>query len=397
MSTTPRLIQANPLAAGLAAGAASTDRIEWIRLSLVFLPLATPISDAKVLTGRQKPLTEIAFLFAEIQTRDGHEGVGFSYSKRAGGPGQYEHARELAGNLIGEDPNDIARLWEKLIWAGASVGRSGLATQAIAAFDTALWDLKAKRAKLPLAKLLGAHRDAVQCYNTSGGYLSSPLSEVLANVEKSLERGIGGIKIKVGQPDPMVDYERVKAVHKLIDGRVHLMIDANQQWDRVTAQRFGKLVEPLNLTWIEEPLDAWDAEGHANLAAMLDTPIASGEMLTSVAEHWELIRHRSVDFIQPDAPRVGGITPFLKILALADHARLRLAPHFAMEIHLHLSASYPHEPWVEHFEWLEPMFNERLTIRDGRMQVPDRHGLGFSLSEQARRWTAQKVEFGRRA
>jgi L-alanine-DL-glutamate epimerase-like enolase superfamily enzyme len=391
-----RLIQANPLAAGLAAGEASTDRIEWIQLSLVFLPLATPISDAKVLTGRQKPLTEIAFLFAEIETREGHSGVGFSYSKRAGGPGQYEHAKEVAGQLIGEDPNDIARLWDKLIWAGASVGRSGLATQAIAAFDIALWDLKARRAKLPLAKLLGAQRDAVQCYNTSGGYLSSPIAEVLANVEKSLERGIGGIKIKVGQPDPMVDLERVRAVHRLIDGRVHLMIDANQQWDRVTAQRFGRLVEPLNLTWIEEPLDAWDAEGHATLAAMLDTPIATGEMLTSVAEHWELIRQRSVDFIQPDAPRVGGITPMLKIMALADHARMRLAPHFAMEIHLHLSASYPHEPWVEHFEWLEPMFNERLAIRDGRMHLPNRPGLGFSLSEQARRWTAQKTEVGKR-
>jgi L-alanine-DL-glutamate epimerase-like enolase superfamily enzyme len=391
-----RLIQANPLAAGLAAGEASTDRIEWIQLSLVFLPLATPISDAKVLTGRQKPLTEIAFLFAEIETREGHSGVGFSYSKRAGGPGQYEHAKEVAGQLIGEDPNDIARLWDKLIWAGASVGRSGLATQAIAAFDIALWDLKARRAKLPLAKLLGAQRDAVQCYNTSGGYLSSPIAEVLANVEKSLERGIGGIKIKVGQPDPMVDLERVRAVHRMIDGRVHLMIDANQQWDRVTAQRFGRLVEPLNLTWIEEPLDAWDAEGHATLAAMLDTPIATGEMLTSVAEHWELIRQRSVDFIQPDAPRVGGITPMLKIMALADHARMRLAPHFAMEIHLHLSASYPHEPWVEHFEWLEPMFNERLAIRDGRMHLPNRPGLGFSLSEQARRWTAQKTEVGKR-
>jgi len=394
MST--RLIAANPPAAGLGAGEASTDRIEWIRLSLVFLPLATPISDAKVLTGRQKPLTEIAFLFAEIETKSGHAGVGFSYSKRAGGRGQYEHAKEIAGNLIGEDPNDIARLWDKLVWAGASVGRSGLATQAIAAFDIALWDLKARRAGLPMAKLLGAHRDSVACYNTSGGYLSSPLPEVLANVEKSLERGIGGIKIKVGQPDPMVDFERVKAVHKLIEGRVQMMIDANQQWDRVTAQRFGKLVEPLNLTWIEEPLDAYDAEGHAALAAMLDTPIATGEMLTSVAEHWELIRHRSVDFIQPDAPRVGGITPMLKILALADHARIRLAPHFAMEIHLHLSASYAHEPWVEHFEWLEPMFNERLVIRGGRMQVPNRPGFGFSLSEQARRWTAQTTEFGQR-
>ena len=320
-----RLISASPAAAGLAAGEASTDRIEWIKLSLVLLPLKSPISDAKVLTGRQKPLTEIAFVFAEIATKEGHSGIGFGYSKRAGGPGQYEHAKELAPSLIGEDPNDIARLWDKLVWAGASVGRSGLAIQAIAAFDIALWDMKAKRAKLPLAKLLGAHRDSVQCYNTSGGFLSSPLNEVLDNVEASLERGIGGIKIKVGQPDPMIDLARVQAVHKLIDGRAALMIDANQQWDRVTAQRFGRLVEPLNLTWIEEPLDAYDAEGHAALAAMLDTPIASGEMLTSVAEHWELIRHRSVDFIQPDAPRVGGITPMLKIMALADQARLRMA------------------------------------------------------------------------
>lgn len=396
MAATRPPLRANPPAAGLPVGEASTDRIEWIELSLVFLPLSHPISDAKVLTGRQKPLTEIAFLFCELQTREGHAGVGFSYSKRAGGPGQYAHAKELAPALLGEDPNDTARLWDKLAWAGASVGRSGLAAQAIAAFDIALWDCKAKRARLPLAKLLGAHRDSVQCYNTSGGFLSSPLPEVLDRVDASLARGIGGIKIKVGQPDPMVDLERVRAVHQRIDGRAHLMIDANQQWDRVTAQRFGKQVEELNLTWIEEPLDAYDAEGHALLAAMLDTPIATGEMLTSVAEHWELIRQRSVDFIQPDAPRVGGITPMLKIMALADQARLRMAPHFAMEIHLHLAAAYPHEPWVEHFEWLEPMFNERLTIEGGRMQVPNRPGFGFSLSEQARRWTAERATFGRR-
>ena len=372
-----------------------TDRIEALRLSHVVLPLATPISDAKVLTGRQRPLTEVAFVFAEIHSRDGHQGLGFSYSKRAGGPGLYAHAQELAPNLLDEDPNDIARLWDKLVWAGASVGRSGLAVQAIAAFDVALWDLKARRAALPLAKLLGAHRDAVPCYNTSGGFLSSPLPQVLASVESLLERGIGGIKIKVGQPDTRADFERVSAVHRLIDGRANLMIDANQQWDRTTAQRFGRMVEPLGLTWIEEPLDAYDAEGHAALAAMLDTPVASGEMLTSVAEHAELIRLRSVDFIQPDAPRVGGITPMLRVMALADQARLRLAPHFAMELHLHLAAAYPHGPWVEHFDWLEPLFEDRLVIRDGLMHLPDRPGLGLRLSGQARAWTVQSVEFGR--
>ena len=76
--------------------AQSGDRIAWIKLSLTILPLATPVSDAKVLTGRQKPMTEIAFVFAQIRTRDGHEGIGFGYSKRAGGPGLYAHARELA-------------------------------------------------------------------------------------------------------------------------------------------------------------------------------------------------------------------------------------------------------------------------------------------------------------
>lgn len=85
-------------------------------------------------------------------------------------------------------------------------------------------------------------------------------------------------------------------------------------------------------------------------------------------------------------PRVGGITPFLKIATLADLARFKMAPHFVMEIHIHLGCAYPHEAWVEHIEWLEPAFNERLDIRDGRMLLPERAGLGFSLSEQAQGW-----------
>jgi L-talarate/galactarate dehydratase len=373
------------------------DRVEWVKLSLCFLPLPTPVSDAKVLTGRQKPLTEVAFIFAEIRTRDGHEGIGFGYSKRAGGPGMYAHAKEIAPNLIGEDPNDIAKIFTKLLWAGASMGRSGLTTQAIAPFDIALWDLKAKRAGLPLAKLLGAHRDSVQCYNTSGGFLHTPLEQVLRNVAISRESGIGGIKIKVGQPDIATDLQRVKAVRELLGPDFPLMVDANQQWDRTTAQRVGRRLEEFNLTWIEEPLDAHDFEGHAALTASLDTPIATGEMLTSFGEHAQLITSNASDFVQPDAPRVGGITPFLQIMALADFKGRKLAPHFAMEIHLHLAAAYPQEPWLEHFEWLGPLFNEQMALRDGRMWVSDRPGLGFSLSEQALAWTRETAEFGRRS
>jgi L-alanine-DL-glutamate epimerase-like enolase superfamily enzyme len=375
-----------------ASSPAVVDRIASIALSSVRLPLPVPISDAKVFTGRQRPMTEVAFLFAEVRTEGGHEGVGFSYSKRAGGPAQFAHAVEVGPDLIGEDPNDIARLWTKLAWSGASVGRSGAATQALAAFDVALWDLKAKRAGLPLAKLLGAHRDSVRCYDTSGGFLHEPVERVAENASRALEEGIGGIKMKVGLPDTAEDLRRVRAVREHLGDGVPLMVDANQQWDRPTAARVGRALEELGLVWIEEPLDAYDAEGHAQLARALDTPIASGEMLTSVAEHHELIRHGAVDVIQPDAPRIGGITQFLRLAALAEHRNLQLAPHFAMEIHVHLAAAYPYEPWLEHFDWLHPLFSERLEIRDGRMHLSGRPGLGVTLSGQTRAWTVDRAE-----
>jgi len=371
-----------------------SDTIRHIWLSSVVLPLKTEISDAKVFTGRQKPMTEVHFLFAEITTADGFEGVGFSYSKRAGGPAQFAHAKQVADNLLGEDPNDIGRLYVKLLWAGASVGRSGVAVQALAAIDVALWDLKAKRAGLPLAKLIGAHRDSVRTYNTSGGFLNAPLEQVLENATAAREAGIGGIKIKVGHPDHRVDMTRLDAMRTHLGDDFPLMVDANQQWDRPTALRMCRAMEPYNLTWIEEPLDAYDYVGHADLARAIDTPIATGEMLASVAEHVKLIEQGSCDVIQPDAPRVGGITEFLKLTTLAAQAGLSLAPHFAMEIHCHLAATYPTEPWVEHFDWLDPLFNERMAIADGRMIVSDRPGLGITLSDQLRAWTVDTYEVG---
>jgi L-alanine-DL-glutamate epimerase-like enolase superfamily enzyme len=370
------------------------DRIESVELSSVVLPMATPVKDAKVLTGRQRAMTEVVLLFAEIRTAAGLEGLGFSYCIRAGGPAQFAHAAEVAPDLIGEDPSDIGRLWTQLVWAGASVGRSGASTQAIAALDTALWDLKAKRAGLPLATLLGAYRNSVPTYNTGGGYLHTPLEQVLENADASLATGIGGIKLKVGQPDLREDLRRVRAVREHVGDAVPIMVDANQQWDRPTAMRAGRALEEFGLVWIEEPLDAYDAEGHAQLAQSLDTAVASGEMLTSVAELDEFVRRDAVDVLQPDAPRIGGITPYLKVAALAEHRNLQVAPHFVMEIHVHLAAAHPSESWVEHFDWLDPLFEEHLEIRDGRVHLSDRPGLGITLSEQAKAWTVDRISVG---
>jgi L-talarate/galactarate dehydratase len=369
------------------------DAIRHLKLSHVVLPLDNPVSDAKVLTGRQKPLIETVMLFVEVTTEDGHEGMGFSYSKRAGGLAQYAHLREVAEVAIGQDPSDIDRIYQSLLWAGASVGRSGIATQAIAALDVALWDLKARRAGLPLAKLIGAHRGSCRVYNTSGGFLHASVDEIKQKASASLDSGIGGIKIKVGQPDWRTDLERVAAVREHV-GDIPLMVDANQQWDRARARRICRELEAFDLVWIEEPVDAWDAVGHADLSRTFDTPIATGEMLTSVQEHMALVDAGYRGILQPDAPRIGGVTPFLRFATLASHAGLDLAPHYAMEIHLHLAATYPNEPWVEHFEWLNPLFEERVDIHDGRMWVPDRPGLGLTLTNQMRALTKETTEIG---
>jgi L-alanine-DL-glutamate epimerase-like enolase superfamily enzyme len=356
-----------------------------VRCALYRVPLKEPVSDAKVTTGRQRPLGDVDVVVATIATADGLEGIGFSYSKRAGGPALFAHAKQIAPLLVGEDPLDTSRIWEKLLWAAASVGRQGVAVQSLAAFDVALHDRKAKLAGISLAKLLGSHRDAVRCYDTTVGFLSAKLETVIAASERSLARGMGGIKLKVGG-EPREDAARVAAVRKALGGDVAIMVDANQAWDRAAAKRIGRRLEEYDLTWIEEPLDAYDVKGHAALREALDTPIASGEMLSSATDLRRFLEADAVDVIQPDAVRIGGITPYRRVSDLADELGVTVAPHFATQLHVHLAACQPREGWVEWFDWLDPLFDERVELRDGKVVVPDRPGLGLTLSQRAGEW-----------
>ncbi len=365
--------------------------ITKIRCALYRVPLAEPVSDAKVIQGRQRPLGDVDVLVAQVATSDGLEGIGFSYSKRAGGPALFAHARQIAPLLVGEDPLDTGRLWEKLLWAAASVGRQGVSVQAVAALDVALHDRKAKVAGMSLAKLLGSYRASVRCYDTGGGFLSTDIKAVIANAERSLARGIGGIKLKVGG-EPKDDIARVKALRQALGDDVPLMVDANQQWDRAAARRMGRRLEEFDLVWIEEPLDCEDVDGHAALRDALDTPIASGEMLSSAKDHRRFLDAGAVDVLQPDAPRIGGITPYRRVADLADELGVTVAPHFATQLHVHLAAAQPREGWVEWFDWLEPLFVERLEIKHGRVLVPDRPGIGLTLSPRAAEWLVDTAD-----
>jgi L-alanine-DL-glutamate epimerase-like enolase superfamily enzyme len=230
----------------------------------------------------------------------------------------------------------------------------------------------------------------VPCYHTLNGSPSRSVAELSENARRSLEQGAGGIKVEIGQSDPI---QYLTQFRDRLGKATPLMVNANQQWDRATALRIGRALEPLGLTWLEAPLDAHDIDGLAALAAALVTPIAVGEPLTDVDEHWHLMQAAAADYLQPDAPRVGGITPFLRIATLANQKRLAIAPHFAAELHVHLAAAYPGTAWIEHVTWLEPLFNERLELKDGTVLVPDRAGIGLTLSERSRMWTTDRIEF----
>ena len=329
-------------------------------------------------------------LFAEVETADQLQGLGISYSKRAGGPGQFAHAREVAPQLIGEDPSDIGRLWTKLVWAGASVGRSGLATQAIAAFDIALWDLKARRAGLPLAKLLGAHRDAVRCYNTSGGFLHEPLEQVLDNATASLAQGIEGIKIKVGQPDWREDVRRVTRLREHVGDDVPLMVDVNQQWDRRTAARMGRILDELRPGVDRgaarrvrrrgarapgpDPVDAGGLRRDADQRARAPRPGRGAGRRRAAARR----RARRRDHRVPAAGDDRGAAPAAARAPLRDGA----APAPRRRLPATRSGSSTSTGSSR-------CSRSASRSRTAGWSCPERPGLGLTLSEQARAWTVE--------
>src|SRR5207244_13359370 len=122
---------------------------------------------------------------------------------------------------------------------------------------------------------------------------------------------------------------------------------------RQPSQRLVLCLSDDHLVRIKSPLDTNDGKGHAALRATLDTPIATGEMLSSATDLRRFLEADAVDVLQPDAVRIGGITPYRRVADLADERSVTVAPHFAAQLHVHLAACQPREGWVEWFDWLD--------------------------------------------
>ncbi len=336
------------------------------------------------ITDAIQEFSSMEVITAALQTAEGASGLGFSYTIGRGGRATKAMLdSEIVPLVLGEDAEDIERLWEKMWWGLHWVGRHGVVSLAMAVIDIGLWDLKAKRAGLPLYKLLGAARDRVPAYDTDGGWLNHSEEEIVREAVQRVEEGFTGVKIKVGRESRAEDVARVRAVRRAIGPDVKLMVDANLRWTAAEAMARARALEEFDLFWLEEPIEADDVLGHQKLRESTSIPIAVGESLYNRHAFKEFLARGGATILQPDAGRTGGISEWLRIAAMAQAFNTPVSPHFLMELHVHLACAVPNALWVEHIPFLNRFVAKPLRVEGGYAYPPDTagHGVAFAASK----------------
>ncbi len=309
---------------------------------------------------------------------NGAEGVGYTYTIGTGGSSVMALlADHLAPKLVGRDPDCIEAIWRDLFFHTHATAVGAITSLALAAVDTALWDLRCKRIGLPLWKAAGGARPRVPVYTTEGGWLHLPAEALIAQTLEAKAAGFRGAKLKVGKQHVAEDVARLAAVREAVGDAFELMVDANQCFSVAEAIRRARAFEPFGLAWLEEPLPAEDLAGHAELATHSAIPIAVGESLYHAAHFREYLERDACSIVQPDVARIGGITPWLKVAHLAETFNVTVCPHFLMELHVSLTAAVPSAAWVEYIPQLDDLTGSRLVIADGCAVAPSAPGLGI--------------------
>ena len=361
-------------------------RIIEIRSRLLRIPLERPVRIAtREVRGRE-------FVLVFVKAEDGREGVGYTYAGTVGGTMVRAAVDDiLTSLLVGGDADLIEHHWAAMFQQGLLVGRRGALLRAISAVDIALWDLAGQRAGLPLYRLLGGFRAEVPAY-ASGGYYreGKGLPGLAQEMERYLRAGFDAVKIKVGGVALEEDAARVKAARAAIGPGVRLAQDANNAYGSVAeAIRAARAFEPYDIWWFEEPLAPDNIPGHAELAAAVSIPVATGEIHATRWDFRDVIAGKAARILQPDAGVLGGISEWMKVAHTAASFDLPVAPHWHADLHVHLVGAVANALTVEYFFLDEDIYNferilaERLVPSGGRLRIPDRPGLGLVLDRAA--------------
>ncbi|HEV7132563.1 MAG TPA: enolase C-terminal domain-like protein [Gaiellaceae bacterium] len=293
-------------------------------------------------------------------------GLGYTYGDAATGA---LVRNTLAAVVEGRDALAVTASWQALRRACRNLGRPGLASMAIAAVDTALWDLKARLLELPLSTVLDAARDAVPVYG-SGGFTSYPDERLAEQLGSWAAQGIACVKMKVGR-EPERDLHRVEVARAAIGADTQLFVDANGALSRKQALRFAvDYAERYDVRWFEEPVSSDDLEGLRLLRdrAPAGMEIAAGEYGTVLPYFERMLAAGAVDCLQADVTRCEGITGFLRVAALCEARSLELSAHCGPAIHVHpCCAVVP----LRHLEYFHDHVRIEQIVFDGVLEPVD--------------------------
>jgi L-alanine-DL-glutamate epimerase-like enolase superfamily enzyme len=356
--------------------------------------LRQPAVDDGIADGSQDDLVVL------VHTDEGITGIGEvdsapeAVAALVHAPASHAIANSLRELLIGEDPLDVERLWDKMYRGVIYIGRRGIAIHAISGIDIALWDLKGKALGKPVCELIGTPRhERVRAY--ASRLMPDSAEEVTEAVGALREGGFTAIKLGWGPlgRDPEHDVRLAAAARDAGGDEVEILIDAGLGYgaDAAMAIRVARELEGLGVYWLEEPFEPDEYEAYAELADAVEIPIAAGEQDSTRWGFRELIERGHVDLIQPDVTRCGGITELLRIATLAQEHGVALVPHawksgIIKAASLHVNAVLP-EALFQEYCVAETEINTKLTRQlleidsDGYVDVPTGPGLGIELDE----------------
>lgn len=368
---------ASEATASLAPGSLVIERVETIALRV---PLARRFS------GSAYSMSNRCTIVVRLSTADGV--VSESYS------GDTDDEQdlivgiihdELAPAILGRSARDPEGVWRAMEPSTNNILRDrGLALQAIAAVDTAVWDLVGRAVGLPLYRLWGAVADDLPI-SVIGGYYHLDAEQVRDTVGRYIEQGFGGMKFKVGGRTPTEDAERFRVAREAAGPGFILMADANQGYDRAQAVDFARRVADLGLRWFEEPC-RWtnDRRWMRDVRYQAGVPVCAGQSETTLRGLRDLVVDGAIDVSNFDASWAGGPTVWRKAAGLCAAFGVELGHHEEPQVSSHLLASVPDHTFVECFDDERDPFFWRLTdmstrIGGGRYRLPDRPGFGIAL------------------
>lgn len=320
-----------------------------------------------------------------VHTDTGRVGVGSVYSH----PGLVSLVikEQLEPLLRGLDPRDVEGLWDRMCAVTRWYGRKGAAVSALGGLDTAFWDLRGQDAGKPVWALLGGTRPECPAY-ASALLWQKDVGELAEEAGRHLANGFRRMKMRLGR-GAGYDTEAVRAVRRAVGRDNDLMTDGSMRYTLAEARELGRFLADQSVFWFEEPFLPEDIDSYSALRGTVGVRLAAGENEFGVQGFRELVRARAVDIVQPDASRCGGVSEVWRVARLAADAGLEFAPHtwsdaVAVTANAHVVAALANGLTVEVDQtgnpFIEELLVEPLRVKDGRLRLSDRPGLGVELN-----------------